>query len=238
MQKRRMRGSCCRAPVVAVVMATLGLLATISGTASASVPPNAFPTIRFWSAQNEVTLQVPTPACPASRPSCEWTLFVNEPDVPAQTMVGAVSGTSGILTVAYPADFCGVIQADAILGPSPVRLEVGHQRAVTTAPDCPPITTTPTPKPNPGASGDGPPSPTGTGTSTGTSTGTPTLTNVIAHPASADAAQLPFTGIDIKPMGYIGVAMVVAGLLLLCTLEKRRRALQHVARVSRWLVGE
>jgi hypothetical protein len=75
------------------------------------------------------------------------------------------------------------------------------------------------------------------------------LTNDPAHAAAAEAAQLPFTGIDIKPMGYIGVAMVFAGLLLATTLEKRRRALrrlkvrtdvatQHAARVSRWFLGE
>jgi hypothetical protein len=250
MQKRRMRGS-CRASAVAIAMVTLGLVAAISGTASASVTPNVFPIIKFWPTTNQVTLQVPN--CDGRLPTCEWMLYVNEPDVPGQTLVGDVVGSSGILTVAYPADFCGVIQADAILETNPVKLEVGHQAAVTTASDCPPVTkdTVPTPKPLPGTTGTDPVSPSGTGTDTGTGTGTGavTLTNDPAHAAAAEAAQLPFTGIDIKPMGYIGVAMVFAGLLLATTLEKRRRALrrlkastdvatQHAARVSRWFLGQ
>jgi hypothetical protein len=246
MQKRRMRGS-RRGSVVAIFMVALGLLAVASSAASASVLPNHFPVIRFWSTSSEVTLQIPEPACPVSKPSCEWMLFVDEPDVPAQTVVGVVSGTSGILTVAYPADFCGVIQADAILGPNPSKLEVGHQVVVTTASGCPPITKTtiPPPKPGPGANGVSPPG----GTVTATPTGTVTLTNDPAHVAAAEAAQLPFTGIDIKPMGYIGVGMVVTGLLLASTFEKRRRdlrrvkartdsAAQQAARVSRWFLGE
>jgi hypothetical protein len=232
-------------------MAALGLVVSISGVASASVSPNHFAVIRFWPDSNEVTLQIPQPACPAARPSCVWTLYVNEPYVPAQTEVGKVSGTSGILTVAYPPDFCGVIQADALLGPSPLKLQIGHQTAVTTAPECPPVTrdTVPPLKPLPASD---PPPVTGVGTGTGTTgsgTGTATLTNDPAHAAAAEAAQLPFTGIDVKPMGYIGVAMVITGLLLASTFEKRRRALRrvkmrtesatyHAARVSRWFLGE
>jgi hypothetical protein len=245
-----MRGS-CRASVVAIAMVTLGMVAAISGTASASVTPNAFPIIKFWSTSNQVTLQVPI--CDGRRATCEWMLFVNEPYVPGQTVVGEVVGSSGVLTVPYPADFCGVIQADAILETNPVRLEIGHQAAVTTAANCPPITknTVPTPKPLPGTTGSDPPSPTGTGTGTATptGTGTATLTNDPAHAAAVEAAQLPFTGIDIKPMGYIGVAMVLTGLLLASTFEKRRRALRrlkvrtdvaahHATRVSRWFLGQ
>jgi len=136
MQKRRMRGS-RRASVAALVLVAMGLVVMASSVASASVLLNHFPVIKFWSASSEVTLQLPQPACPVSRPGCEWTLLVDEPDVPAQTVVGMVSGTSGILTVAYPPDFCGVIQADAILGPDPTKLEVGHQVVVTTASGCP-----------------------------------------------------------------------------------------------------
>lgn len=247
MQKRRMRGS-RRASVAALVLVAMGLVVMASSVASASVLLNHFPVIKFWSASSEVTLQLPQPACPVSRPGCEWTLLVDEPDVPAQTVVGMVSGTSGILTVAYPPDFCGVIQADAILGPDPTKLEVGHQVVVTTASGCPPITknTLPPPKPLPGASGGSPPP---AGNVTSTPGGTATLANDPAHVAAAEAAQLPFTGIDIKPMGYIGVGMVVTGLLLASTFEKRRRdlqrvkagtgsAAQHAAHVSRWFLGE
>jgi hypothetical protein len=248
MQKRRMRGS-YKASVVAIAMVTLGMVAAISGTASASVTPNATALIKFWPTSNQVTLEVPI--CDGRRPTCEWLLYVNEPYVPSQTVVGAVEGSSGVLTVAYPTDFCGVIQADAILETSPPKLEIGRQAAVTTAPSCPPITkgTVPTPKPLPATGGTDPPSPTGTVANTVTPTGTATLTNDPAHTAAVEAAQLPFTGIDIKPMGYIGVAMVLAGLLLATRFEKRRRALQrlkastnlatqHATRVSRWFLGE
>jgi hypothetical protein len=59
-------------------------------------------------------------------------LQVNEPDIPAQTLVGVATGTSGVLTVAYPKNFCGVIQADMFVGPAPWRLIVGHQQMIQT----------------------------------------------------------------------------------------------------------
>ena len=66
--------------------------------------------------------------------ACTWELVVNEPFVPGQPVVGAVFGTSGVLHVSYP-PFCGVIQADAFVGPPP-RREVGYQHQINTC-TCP-----------------------------------------------------------------------------------------------------
>jgi cobalamin biosynthesis Mg chelatase CobN len=46
--------------------------------------------------------------------------------------------------VSYPKDFCGVLQADAIVGPSPWLLEYGHQKMIKTKKSCDPHTTTTT----------------------------------------------------------------------------------------------
>lgn len=72
--------------------------------------------INFDDIGRVVTLTIPTPPCRPDHQSiaCTWELFVNEPDVPGQPVVGEVYGTSGVLSVNYPA-FCGVIQADAIV---------------------------------------------------------------------------------------------------------------------------
>ena len=85
--------------------------------------------------------------CPKTEPFCEWQLFVDEPDIPSQTVVGTATGTSGILTVNYPKNFCGVIQADAIVGPSPWLYQFGHRKMIKTGKSCngpPPTTTTTT----------------------------------------------------------------------------------------------
>ncbi len=86
--------------------------------------------INFDDIGRVVTLTIPTPPCRPDHQSiaCTWELFVNEPDVPGQPVVGEVYGTSGVLSVNYPA-FCGVIQADAIVGPPP-RFEVGYRHQI------------------------------------------------------------------------------------------------------------
>ncbi len=89
--------------VAASVMVALGSMLVIEGTASAATPIAHFPVIRFWPAYHKVTLNVPARAwCPKSKPKCVWELFVNEPDIPAQTVVGIATGSSGILMVDYP----------------------------------------------------------------------------------------------------------------------------------------
>jgi hypothetical protein len=46
-----------------------------------------------------------------------------------------VTGTSGVLSVPYPASFCGVLQADALFGPSQRKM-VGIRHQISTC-DCP-----------------------------------------------------------------------------------------------------
>jgi hypothetical protein len=129
------------------MMIALGSILVVVGSASALTPIGRFPVIRFWTSYRVVTMHVPARVwCPKQRPDCVWELYVNEPDIPAQTTVGIVSGRSGILTVPYPKSFCGVLQADAIVGPSPWLLEFGHQKMIKTGKRCdsPPTTTTTT----------------------------------------------------------------------------------------------
>jgi len=102
-------------------MVAAGATMVVAGTASASTPLDRHPVIRFWNSYDKVTMTAPPQRwCPASKPACVWILFVDEPDVPPQPVVGSASGTSGEMEVAYPTDFCGVLQADAVVGPAPL----------------------------------------------------------------------------------------------------------------------
>ena len=91
-----------------------------------------FAHIKFADLTHMVTLTIPTPACRrvAHTTSCQWELFVNEPDQPGQPVVGAVFGSSGVLSVPYPT-LCGILQADALVG-SPPHKEVGYQHQINT----------------------------------------------------------------------------------------------------------
>ena len=78
------------------------------------------------------TLQIPTPPCPTTEPGCVWKFFLNEPKVSVD--VDTVYGTSGTLTIPYPANFCGIIQADAYIGPTangPWTPQRGWQKPLT-----------------------------------------------------------------------------------------------------------
>jgi hypothetical protein len=110
-------------------MIPLLLLAVPAPAGAAAVP---YSQVNFDDQARMVTLIIPTPACQvvAHTTSCNWELFVNEPDVPGQPVVSAVFGTSGVLSVPYPA-LCGVLQADALVG-SPPRKDVGHQHEINT----------------------------------------------------------------------------------------------------------
>ena len=134
---------------VAAALIALGSTFVIVGTASASAPVGHRPVIRFWPNYNVVTMTVPLRVwCPKSKPFCEWELYVNEPDIPSQKLVGTATGTSGILTVNYPKHFCGVIQADALVGPAPWLFQFGHKRTIRTGRNCDTNTTTTTKPPH------------------------------------------------------------------------------------------
>ncbi len=106
-------------------------LVLAAGVASASSVVRPVAVLRFGS---NVTLDVPG-TCPMRHPNCEWMLSVDEPGVPAQTVVGTATSTSGRLVVAYPRGFCGVVQADVLIGPAPWRLQFGHKTSI-----CIPVT--------------------------------------------------------------------------------------------------
>jgi hypothetical protein len=179
-----------------------------------------------------VTLTIPTPPCAPDQQGCKWVLFVNEPDVAGKPVVGSVTGTSGVLTVKYPADFCGVLQADARTGPPFVQV-YGIRHHV--GGDCPPPTTTtttmstqptgtteppPTP-PNVSATAGSPPVPGAVApTSDLPATDAPSAAGTSTPAASSTPSQLPFTGIDVKPLLLVGSASVLTGLALLI---RRRR---------------
>ena len=86
--------------------------------------------LRFDDSSHVVTLAIPTPSCRQDHhgTACTWALFVDEPFAPGRPVVAAVSGTSGVLSVPYP-QFCGVLQADAVVWP-PVRKMVGYRHLI------------------------------------------------------------------------------------------------------------
>ena len=255
MRKRRGRAGHHVALVAAVALAGLGGQLAISGSASAAarskttiatkskapmakakavgkrkdtvdwksnptdaVKPRTVLAIKFIPAANEVTLTLRTQPCPVSRPDCVWMLLVNEPYTPARTVVGRATGTSGTLVVSYPADFCGILQADAIIGPVPWRIVVGRKRAISTS-TCQPAAASQLPFTN-------------------------TAATVGTQGARHDPAQLPFTGLDVRPFMIIGMALTMLGFLMASDFEQWGRVRRRTAAllratpviVYRWLV--
>jgi hypothetical protein len=121
------------------------------------------------------------------------------------------------LTVALPADFCGVVQADALIGPMPWRKVVGHKSTVQTSASCSlPFTAATT----------------------------------ATAPAAPKLTQLPFTGIDIKPLTVLGLALTLLGSLMATDFDRRRgearrpkewtwsEAVGAAGTVVRWFFGD
>jgi hypothetical protein len=120
-------------------------------------------TLQFDDSAQLVELSIPTPACVAD--GCQWQLQVDNPAT-NQVFGSASSGEAGsIITVPYPSDFCGIIQADVFVLDNETgapHLQFGHRHEVntcqtpttTTTIGCPPdnrpasagcpVTTTPT----------------------------------------------------------------------------------------------
>ncbi len=211
---------------IASVMTLMAFSITLGGAAWSAADTPSTAVITFNDAAQQVTLQIPTPACPVSQPNCQWKFFLNEPKLSVD--VATVYGTSGTLTLAYPPDFCGVIQADAYVGP-PWVAKRGFQHTIadcepptttTTTTTEPPTTTTTLPPVPPPVSGPTvePPAP------------APTVVPVAAPVAPAvpvapaPLTQLPFTGRNITPFLVVGVALVSLGLALLAPGEYWRRA--------------
>ena len=216
--------------IATVVAMTVGAaLLAASTTAGASGPG---PVITFDDANNVVTLQIPDPPCPTTEPGCVWKFFLNEPKVSVDVST-IYSSQAGTLTLAYPDNFCGIIQADAYIGPTaqgPWTPQRGWQHQLPDS-DC---TTTPTPPSGPTqpvTPPDGPqtspvvttPPVTVPATQEASSapvaaTAATTPSTVPATPvvkAAAEPTSLPFTGVNLMPLVLAGVTCVALGLGLL-----------------------
>jgi hypothetical protein len=224
---------------------------TLGGAAWSAADSSSGPVITFNDAAQQGTLTIPTPACPTSQPDCQWKFFLNEPKLSVD--VATVFGTSGVLTLDYPKDFCGVIQADAYVGP-PFVAKRGFQHTIedcttptTTTTTEPPTTTTTAPPTTPTTAVPPIPPPT-SGSSIQPPTpppaapvALPLTAPVTTSTAAAPLTQLPFTGKNIKPILFAGLVLVMVGLALLAPSRYWRRASRAGtvvgSRVSRRLSG-
>ena len=155
---------------------------------------------------------------------------MNEPKLPGQPVVGSVTGSSGSLTIKYP-QFCGVIQADVLLGPAAWRYKFGFRRQINTCVPTPPGV----------APADAMPTPSGGMTAalpftdaTDVSPVAPATGDASTGVPGTGAAQLPFTGMDLQTLFVLGASMVALGLSLLSTIAFHRRMLR---RASWWFFG-
>jgi hypothetical protein len=187
---------------IAIGIAILGALTFVLASASPA-GARTFVKIRFHS--DHVTLTIPKPSCRPTHgtTSCQWTLAVTENLGPE---TGRATGTTGSLSVPYPANYCGVIHAAAIVGP-PIRKEVGHKTTI--GGTCPPTPVTnrparvnalvvanqPTPQPAPH----------------------PNQT----EPQTSGLSVLPFTGAPILDLLDVGILCLV--LAALCLRRRRSR---------------
>ena len=230
---------------LASVITLVAFSVTLGGAAWSATNDPSTAVITFDDAAQQVTLQIPSPACPASQPDCVWKFFLNEPKLSVD--VATIYGTSGTLTLAYPPDFCGVIQADAYIGGPPWVPKRGFQHTIedctppptttTTTTTEPPTTTTTTTTEPPPISGNNTPPP----APPAVNPPAPVVTPVAAPTVAAPLTQLPFTGKDIKPFLFAGLGAVAIGLGLLAPSESWRRVSRRLWAVfpqySRWLSG-
>jgi hypothetical protein len=119
-----------------LTLAVIPVLLLADPVPAAADADTHFAHIAFGDKAGAVTLTIPVPACRkfGGHTACLWELFVNEPGEPGQPVIGAAFGTAGVLSVPYPT-FCGVLQADALVGP-PTRKEVGFRHLIRTC-GCP-----------------------------------------------------------------------------------------------------
>ncbi len=227
--------------------------------AGASVPG---PQLAFDAPQQQASLVISAPACPTSDPGCEWMLFMNAPLVPNAPVIGEVTGTSGRLTIPYPTDFCGVVQADALIGRAPFvgaaawTYVSGMRTSIST---CQSGSGGGTGSNGGGTGSNGG----GTGSNGGGTTGTNPLSlqstslpfTASASPTGATGgtggtvpSQLPFTGSNLPPVLIAAAGSLVAGLVLtgadrwVLRVVGRRPAAVDVpvrgaGRVAGWLTG-
>ena len=206
-----------------------GLALVTGGSAGASTP---HPQLKFvgvpTTTATTALLKTPT-ACPATHPNCVWALAVNEPEITGKPGTGWVTGGSGVtLTVDLPL-FCGVVQADALIGvpASDGSITWSPRRGIRTNVNLCGTTHTPVV----------PPAVNNNVQTTGlpfTSGRTDPIPTTAASTAAAGGSTLPFTGIDLQSLVTIGTMLLVTGGLLMTTMPTRRRV---VRRTGSWFFG-
>ncbi len=221
------------ATVIAVTVVAAVAVATASG--ASATPTSAV--ITFDDMARQVTLQIPDPPCDSSEPGCVWKFFLNEPKVSVD--VAIVYGTSGTLTIPYPPNFCGILQADAYVGPTangPWVSKRGWQHQIAPVGDCEPPTPpsgggtdTPPGEPPPPAATPVVPAPAPTPVPqaaavapvVAAATAVPTTTTTAPAKPAAAPASLPFTGANLGPFVVLGLTLVTLGLCLVFLRRKR-----------------
>jgi len=247
--------------VLAIAMMAFGgsmVAAGAAGAAGGGQTSAARPYLIFNNDKQQAQLTIPTPPCPPKKNKhCKWKLYMNLPTMPQTPTVGYVIGKTGTLTIPYP-KYCGQIQADALIGPSPWVYKIGIRTQIMTCHETTTTTTTTTttrPPATTTTSSTVPPIVAASSTTPTTATPTSALpftdpTTATTASAQTAAAELPFTGFDIKPLVLFGVLLMVLGGFLLSTVESRRRMLRRATAVnlehvkdgmrntSSWFLGE
>ncbi len=223
----------------AIVLAAAGAAVTTTASAASAAPAGPgvvlHPVITFDDVAHQVTLTIPTTPCPAAMPECIWKFFLNEPKLSVDvTTVYSEPGASGTLTIPYPDAFCGVIQADAYIGGPPWVPQRGFQHTISdctstpVTPPSPPSNTPVTPAPIVPAATTPPPASPPADAATVTPSAAPVVAATSAQPVTTATAppatpahvapvatQLPFTGLDVEPLLFIGMGLVLLGLYLM-----------------------
>jgi hypothetical protein len=225
-----------------VVLGSMLVSAAFGATLGWAARPAAasqFATISFDDAARQAQLVIPTPPCPAAQPDCQWQFVLGQPDL--GTIVGEVTATSGTLTISYPPDFCGLLQADALRGP-PFRVLQGAKHTIPASNCSPPVsitttstttTTTTSTEPSvpPIVSGTQtqPSAPSATPPSALPFTATPAVAPTSVAPTSVSPTQLPFTGVNTKSIWLMGLTLVAFGLALIASASTWRKARHRLA---------
>ena len=239
---------------LAFILVVSGSAMFCAGTAWAAAAPDPKPVLLFDNAAGVAKLVIPTPSCSAAKPKCRWMLYMNLPLMPHEPLVGYVTGTHGVLVLRIP-KYCGEIQADALEGPSPWVYKVGIRESTNTwcEPTTTTTTTTTTTRPRSTTTTTVAPKVAASTTSVPATVATTALPFTEATSTSSTqpaTAQLPFTGLDFKPLAILGSALVILGGLMLSTVESRRRMLRRATaiklddvkdgarRTSSWFLGQ
>jgi hypothetical protein len=209
---------------------------------------------------DQAELTVPVPPCPSTKPSCSWRLIVNEPieHVLVGWAIGN-SGTLTVRLPEFcgvvQADAAqgmpwrskgGIRETldDCHSGSSTTTTSSTTSTSTTststtsTTVDPPPTSTTSTTVDSTTTTADGA-KVAATATSTTSGSGALPFTGATSQPTSGSgkggdtlaSSQLPYTGADIRPLLFLGVALILLGGFLITTVESRRRLLRRATAV-------